>query len=91
MKVKRPHQKYDLVEVIWEDASDATAGWTTEIEEDEPALALSVGFLVKKTKERIYLAQDLDHEGHHNGRGQIPAGMVRQIKVIRKKDTDAAS
>lgn len=88
--MKRPHQKYDLVEVIWEDASDAAPGWTKEVEDDEPALALSVGFLVKKTKERIYLAQDLDHEGHHNGRGKIPSGMVRNIKVLRKKDPNGS-
>lgn len=84
--MKRPAQKYDLVEIIWEDASDAEQGWTKDVDDDEPALALSVGFLVKQTKERVYLAQDLDSEGHHNGRGKIPRGMVRQIKVLRKKD-----
>jgi hypothetical protein len=88
--VKRPHQKFDLVEVWWEDASDAEPGWVKDIDTDEPALALSVGFLVKQTKERIYLAQDLDAEGHHNGRGKIPRGMVRKIKVIRKKDPNVS-
>jgi hypothetical protein len=51
--MKRPHQKFDLVEVWWEDASDAEPGWVKDIDTDEPALALSVGFLVKQTKERI--------------------------------------
>jgi hypothetical protein len=75
------------VEIIWEDASEAEQGWSKEIVgKDEPAMALSVGFLVKKTKERVYIAQDVDADGHHNGRGQIPRGMVRSIRVIRKKD-----
>lgn len=87
MKVDRPTQPLDLVEIIWEDASEAEQGWRKDIEHDEPALALSVGFLVKKTKDRIYIAQDLDADGHHNGRGQIPRGMVRSIRVLRKKDT----
>lgn len=86
MSIKRPSQKFDLVEVIWNDASELTSGWTDEIEKDEPALALSVGFLVRETKEHIVIAQDTDAEGHHNGRSQIPRGMVKKIKVLRKKD-----
>jgi len=86
LKVERPKQILDLVEVVWEDASEAEQGWSKDVGKDEPALALSVGFLVKKTKARIYIAQDVDSDGHHNGRGQIPRGMVRSIRVIRKKD-----
>jgi hypothetical protein len=72
--------------VIWDDASELTGGWTKEIEKNEPALAMSAGYLVSKTKEHIILAQDTDSEGHHNGRGQIPIGMVKQITIVRKKD-----
>jgi hypothetical protein len=87
MKVKRPFQKYPMVEVTWNDASELTSGWSQEIEEkDEPALALSVGFLIRETKEHIVIAQDIDAEGHHNGRSQIPRGMVKNLKVLRKKD-----
>ena len=89
MKVKRPHQHYDLVEVVWNDASDLTSGWAKEIDEDKPALALSVGFLVRETKEHIVIALDTDGDGHHNGRSQIPRGMVKQMRVLRKKDKDA--
>jgi hypothetical protein len=84
--VKRPFQHYPLVEVIWNDASELTSGWTDEIEKDEPQLALSVGFLVRETKEHIIIAQDTDEHGHHNGRSQIPRGMVKKIKVLRKAD-----
>ena len=86
MKVKRPSQHYDLVEVIWNDASDLTSGWVKEIDEDEPALALSVGFLVRETAEHIVIALDTDGEGNHNGRSQIPRGMVKKLRVLRKKD-----
>ena len=86
MKVKRPYQRWDMVEVVWNDASELTSGWTDEIEKDEPQLALSVGFLIKETKEHIIIAQDIDEHGHHNGRSQIPRGMVKKLKVLRKKD-----
>ena len=86
MKVKRPKQHYDMVEVIWNDASDLTSGWKKEIDEDEPALALSVGFLIRETKEHIVIALDTDGEGHHNGRSQIPQGMVKRMRVLRKRD-----
>lgn len=84
--IKRPKQAWDMVEVIWDDASELTAGWTDEIEKTEPALTLSVGFLIKETKDHIVIAQDIDDNGHHNGRSQIPRGMVKKIKVLKKKD-----
>lgn len=83
---KRPQQVFDLIEVIWDDASELTAGWTDEIDKSEPQLALSVGFLISDTKDHIVIAMDLDEQGHHNGRSQIPRGMVKTIKVLRKKD-----
>lgn len=86
MRVVRPRQHYDLVEVIWNDASDLIGGWSKEIEADEPALALSVGFLVRETKEHIVIALDTDGEGNHNGRSQVPRGMVKKMRVLRKKD-----
>lgn len=75
-----------MVEVVWDDASELTAGWTDTLERTEPALALSVGFLIQQTKDHIVIAMDLDAEGHHNGRSQIPAGMVKRIKVLRPPD-----
>ena len=84
--IKRPIQRFALVEVVWNDASELTAGWTDELDDTEPQLALSVGFLVKEDKDHIVIAQDIDAEGHHNGRGQIPRGMVKKIKVLRKAD-----
>lgn len=89
MRFRRPVQLFPMVEVVWNDASALTDGWTKDIEKDEPALALSVGFLIRETKEHIVIAQDVDAEGHHNGRSQIPKGMVKSLKVLRKRDKDA--
>lgn len=84
--MKRPHQRFDLVEVIWDDATTLD-GWSDDADELRPCLVLSVGFLVKKTKNHIVLAQDIAPDGHAHGRGQIPiGGMVKRIKVLKKKD-----
>jgi hypothetical protein len=74
-----------VVEVTWDDAT-ALDGWSSGEEEIKPCLVLSVGFLVKKTKTHIVLAQDIAPDGHRCGRGQIPRGMVKRIKVLKKKD-----
>ena len=84
--MKRPTQFYPLVEVWWDDASEMEAGWTHEVKEPEPSLALSVGFLIHKGRKHIILALDTDAQGQHNGRAQIPRGMVKMLKVIRAKD-----
>ena len=84
--MKLPFQKYDLILLCWNDASALSDGWKDEIEPDEPKLALSVGFLLRETKEHIVIAQDLDPHGHHNGRSQIPKGMIKHRQVLRKKD-----
>lgn len=84
-KVKRPRQKFDVVEVIWDDASAHKPEWTDTVEV-EPALVISVGFLVFCNRSHIVIAQDLDADGEHNGRTQIPRGMVKSLKVLTKKD-----
>lgn len=86
MKIKRPTQHYPLVEVVWEDAAGLKHGWTAKHEKVEPYIALSVGFLIVDIPDQIIIAQDTDGEGSHNGRTQIPRGMVKRIKVLRKKD-----
>ena len=45
-----------------------------------------MGFLIEQTKDHLILAQDTDEHAHHNGRGQIPMGMVKKIKMLRKAD-----
>ena len=84
--MKRPKQHYDMVEVWWDDASEMAPGWADEVEKVEPSMALSVGFLIQHDKHHLVIALDTDENGHHNGRSQIPSGMVKKIKVLRKKD-----
>ena len=88
MRYRRPKQHFDLIEVVWDDASGLRHGWLARTEQAEPYVALSVGFLIRETAEHIIIAQDTDGEGGHNGRSQIPRGMVKKIKVLRKKDAD---
>lgn len=89
MKIKRPEQHYDMVEVVWDDAAGLRNGWMDRTEKPRPQLALSVGFLIVDEPGHIIIAQDTDAEGAHNGRTQIPRGMVKRIKVLRKKDGKA--
>jgi len=85
-KIKRPKQHYPLVEVIWDDAAGLRHGWEDKTTTPSPQTALSVGFLIIDSPDHIVIAQDTDADGSHNGRTQIPRGMVKQIKVLRKAD-----
>jgi len=84
--IKRPKQHWPLVEVWWVDASEMAHGWADEVPKPEAALVLSVGFLLSSDKDHVVIALDTDEQGMHNGRGQIPTGMVKKIKVLRKAD-----
>lgn len=90
MNVKRPKQKYPLVEVIWDDATSLSQGWKNpeewEKEPIKPEIVLSVGFVVKETEAYLILAMDTDSDGDHASRSQIPKGMVRSVKILRKAD-----
>jgi hypothetical protein len=87
-----PKRLYPLVEVLWDDATELK-DWKEEHEEEDlkPCLILSVGFLVKQTKSHVVICQDLSYDGMRNGRSQIPRGMVKQIKVLQKKDADSST
>ena|SRR5260370_38398362 len=88
--IKRPTQKYPLVEVWWDDATHLDMGWKTQEEFKKeslhPEIVLSVGFLIAETQDHVVLAMDVDKEGQHNQRGQIPRSMVKHTRVIRKAD-----
>ena len=84
--IKRPKQCYPLAEIWWADASEMEGGWQADLEPPAMALALSVGFLIHKDQNHYVLALDTDENGHHNGRSQIPTGMVKKIKILRKAD-----
>lgn len=92
MKLKRPLQKYPLIEILWDDATHIEMGWKTkeefDKEPDQDEIVLSVGFLIKQTPSHLYIAMDIDKEGQHNQRAKIPAAMVKKIKILRKADQD---
>jgi len=83
--VKRPEQHYPMVEVVWDDAAGLRHGWLYKSDPVVPQLALSVGFLIKDSDDHIIIATDTDGDGSHNGRTQIPRGMIKTMKVLRKK------
>ena len=85
MPSTRPKQAFPLVECIWTDACDHDDGWEDKVKV-KPHLVLSVGFLLSKSNGHLVMAMDLDEGSMHNGRAQIPLGMVRTIKVLRKAD-----
>ena len=85
-KLKRPEQYYDLYEVWWDDAAGLRHGWMDRTEKPKAQMVLSVGFLIVDEPEHIIIAQDVDDNGGHNGRTQIPRGMVKNMRMLRKKD-----
>lgn len=84
-EVKRPSQPFDLVEIVWDDAAGQEAGWANTVT-ITPELVLTAGFLVYCKRDYIVIASDVDGDGYHNGRTQIPRGMVKSMKVLRRKD-----
>lgn len=85
-KIKWPKLKYDLVLVLWDDASGFKHGWTAIEEQLIPQLVVSSGYLIRENEDHIMIASDTDEEGSHNGRTQIPRGMVKEIRLLKKAD-----
>jgi hypothetical protein len=85
-KLKRPTQLYDAVEIWWDDAAGLRHGWMDRTEKPKAQMVISLGFLIVDEPDHIIIAQDTDDGGAHNGRTQIPRGMVKKMKILRKKD-----
>lgn len=83
--MKLPAQLFDIVEVGWDDSAAQEPEWIKEISV-EAHMIRSVGFLVYCKRDYVVIAQDLDENGQHNGRTQIPRAMVKRMTVLRKKD-----
>jgi hypothetical protein len=58
-------------------------------EKPKAQMVISVGFLISDEQDHIIIAQDTDDGGAHNGRTQIPRGMVKKMRLLRKKDDKA--
>lgn len=68
--------------IIWDDAY-TDGGWEEIPEQLNSSIATSVGFLVKETDHHILIASSCDGT-HINGRLQIPKGMIKTLKIIKK-------
>ena len=74
--------KIRLVEVIWSDASDIGGDWVTADEAViEPAVSLSVGYLIASNKDSVSLAA-LVNESHFAHGITIPRKMVVEIRDL---------
>jgi hypothetical protein len=74
---------FNLVEVLWEDA-ESSVGWEgAEETNHDPAMVLTVGFLIHQTDNILHIASTTDKERNTNARLKIPAGMVRSMKVLK--------
>jgi len=79
----KKHYPFPLVEVIWEDA-ESSIGWEGPEETDHGTpLVLTVGFLIHQSDKVIHIASTVDKEKSSNARLKIPAGMVREMKVLK--------
>ena len=77
--------KFDLVEVTWDDASSLEHGWVDPADEKlQPQLVKTVGFLVSESDQYLVIASTTDGTWV-NGRFQIPRGMVKSVKPLRRK------
>ena len=77
--------KFDLVEVTWDDASSLEHGWVDPADEKpQPQLVKTVGFLVNESDHYLVIASTTDGNWV-NGRFQIPKGMVKSVKPLRRK------
>ncbi len=80
IRIPKPVYKYPIVVIIWDDAETA-GGWEEVPEEMKPALATSMGFLVKESDDHILIASSYDDK-HTNGRLQIPKGMIKDMRYL---------
>lgn len=75
----------ELVEIKWDDASALEHGWADPKDEKPVAqIVTTVGFLVADTTDYVVIAHTTDGQ-FVNGRFQIPKGMIRTIRPLRKK------
>ncbi len=79
--------KYKIVEVEWLDAQSGFSSPLTleELETQEPVHTFSVGYLLKKDKDKIILGFMLWGDDWFKHWQLIPRGMVIKIKEIKNE------
>lgn len=82
-KLRKPQAPFPLVEIVWDD----TVGHEDKWQEDAPLdfwLITSVGYLIKETEDHYMLVMDIAPDGQWNGGSQIPKGVVKFFKVLKR-------
>jgi len=69
-----------IVLVKWEDSASAS-GWTDE-DDLAPAECETVGYLLKKNKDRVVVVQSTSDIAHYDNRFAIPRGCIKSIKEL---------
>lgn len=77
--------KLKPVLVEWEDAAGGAPRWepAAVAARRKPVLALTAGFLLKRTKKRIVVALTLAEDGDCFGTMAIPASWVVRVRELR--------
>lgn len=73
--------KLKIVEVLWEDACSSDP-WSRSTEPLEPCICVTVGIMLGRDKNGIYLAGAINDGGQKSSRWRIPAGMIRKVRVL---------
>jgi len=77
--------KKSLVLVEFEDPA-LFGRWTDLAEEMDPLRCMAVGFLLKRTKDKIVLVQVWNENDEHTGVFALPKGCVKSITKLRSAD-----
>lgn len=81
------NSKYPIVRVLWNDASSDENEWKEDHElDDDDEIVTSVGFLVKQTKNFIWLASST-YDRYTNSRTKIPIPMIKEMGTLLEGKT----
>jgi hypothetical protein len=88
VKSRKVDYRYDLVQVVWDDAH-SLAAWEEDTDAPlEPCHILTIGFLIREDEKYIKVADSYVIDGtDFSGTTQIPKGMLIDVKVLKKKAT----
>lgn len=71
------------VEIEWVDAISYSNMWVARDSKESLALCRSVGYLVKKNKEKVVIAQSSASDGDVMNKFVIPRGCIKKITELK--------
>nr|BAR15708.1 hypothetical protein [uncultured Mediterranean phage uvMED] len=80
--------KYPRVKITWWDITSSTDAWVSEkdIEDNDISICEDVGYLYKKTRDRLWLFTSYSEDENGMDVGGLtcfPRGCVKKIEVIK--------